>query len=73
MAAPGGRARRTAARAAPPGTAPRRLGRWRHRLDALAAHPERLRLVLHPVVDVAGGRCCTGPCSCAVGPRTAPS
>ena len=30
--------------------------RWRRRLDALAADPGRLRLVLHPVVDVAAGR-----------------
>ena len=33
-----------------------RAQEWSHRLDELAAHPERLRLVLHPVVDVAAGR-----------------
>ncbi|NAZ87689.1 EAL domain-containing protein [Kineococcus indalonis] len=37
-------------------TAPQHLSRWRRRLDELAAHPEQLRLVLHPVVDVAAGR-----------------
>ncbi|WP_432535195.1 EAL domain-containing protein [Kineococcus arenarius] len=40
--------------------APRALpfahGRWRGRLADLAAHPELLRPVLHPVVDVAAGR-----------------
>ncbi|WP_337060788.1 EAL domain-containing protein [Kineococcus sp. G2] len=38
------------------GDLPRHLQRWQRRLDDLAAHPERLRLVLHPVVDVAAGR-----------------
>lgn len=31
-------------------------GRWHRRLDAVCADPEALRLVLHPVVDVAAGR-----------------
>ena len=30
--------------------------RWHHRLDAVCADPALLRLVLHPVVDVAAGR-----------------
>ncbi|WP_432540569.1 EAL domain-containing protein [Kineococcus sp. SYSU DK002] len=31
-------------------------GRWHRRLDAVCADPALLRLVLHPVVDVAAGR-----------------
>ncbi|MEZ0163549.1 EAL domain-containing protein [Kineococcus sp. LSe6-4] len=31
-------------------------GRWHRRLDAVCADPDALRLVLHPVVDVAAGR-----------------
>ncbi|WP_380175849.1 EAL domain-containing protein [Kineococcus sp. DHX-1] len=31
-------------------------GRWHRRLDAVCADPGALRLVLHPVVDVAAGR-----------------